>query len=251
MASRNDAEEDVYRGVDLSDVSPQLHVKITRKKKVDYMLYAQDHHQGNISSMLVEAMDKLINDNWILESHVEVEQNVDVDLSGIDELQSQMVAMREDMEAMREQTDALSIGPVDTQSSELSEEELLQLANVIRDRLPIVPSEKVIRQLNHTSTLETGDYPKIAGTVDAIARVVDEDELEVRQALIYLERHEYESVKSTIQNGTRRWFEENENVDDWEMNAYLNEVIPEDVREEFEDYEFVSGTEYNEEYNNG
>jgi len=191
--------------IDRDEVSPSVHAEVSIEKKIEWLQYAQEHYRGTLSSLIVEAVDKEISDNWVLESEVS-NDDVDVDLSAVDELQQ----MQDQLESISEQIDSVTVDSDSEDGSsgrELERSEMIQLANRIHDTIPLVNgTSELVALKGDTSTLTLQEHAQAEGTVAALAAYLDHPEYEIWQAALFLEQNE-DTVHSLIDEGVRSWYE--------------------------------------------
>lgn len=221
--------------IDPDDVSPHVHVKIDAEKKIRWLQYAEENYHGNLSTLVVEAVDNTISDNWVLESEAESEidaASIDVDLSGVD---GDLDDIKSQLTALSEQMDNLTLSGSAPDDDELDERDLMRLANRVRDMLPEAPNEwTLLNVFDAHSTVEESERVRLTGTVSDLADYLEEPRYHVWDAAVFLENKD-EHVKSVIDDGTRRWFVHNPRVEIPEFDVD-EEDIPEDV-------EFKQGSE--------
>lgn len=192
---------------ELAEVSPHVHLQIPQQKKVKWRRYADENFHRNLSAMVEEAVDMYLSDEWMLASEVEESQEVDVDLDGIEELRSEISALRDDIDSLALQN---QVGD----EEDINRDDLIQLANRIKEILPVVPHHRYLGDITKLpGTLELSERVKITGIVEDLASFLNKDKIAVRNACLFLERNEIENVESVIDAGARRWYVKNENVD--------------------------------------
>ncbi|WP_152529757.1 hypothetical protein [Candidatus Halobonum tyrrellensis] len=215
------------------DVSPHVHAKVGEETKKRWLEYAHEHHRGNLSSLIVEAVDQTISDHWVLESEAQSKtENIDVDLSGVDE---ELEDVQEQLIVLSRQIDGLTVADATGGEKELEESELIRLANLIYDTLPSAPSEWAFTHLmKYWSELEPKHRPKISGNADDLADYHEESRYHIQDAAIYLENKD-ESVKSVIDSGIRRWYiHRPDSPDEWKWVKELNEHSDVDAADLFD-----------------
>jgi len=108
----------------------------------------------------------------------------------------------------------------DSEDEELTKNELMKLGMRVQDVLVSVPSEEAMRNLKIEPGMTTAnERVKISGYPEDIADYLDRDEYHVRKALIWLEAEQTAQVHSFIQEGRRRFFQLNPQLEDIEYGS--------------------------------
>ncbi|ADD03826.1 uncharacterized protein Nmag_0234 [Natrialba magadii ATCC 43099] len=194
------------------DVSPHVHVKISKEKKIEWLNYAFEHYRGNLSTLVVEAVDNTINDEWVLAGE-DTGEEVNVDFSGVDD---DLDEIKGQMSALAEQVDALTLAQTEPEGyEELDRDELLTLANRVRDVLPEVPNEWVLTHILQETVADDVDHPETSGSAEDIAEYLGEHRHHVHDAAVLLEQEP--EVESVLDGSVRRWYVRNPtlSVDDY------------------------------------
>ena len=76
MATETDEGEDAKK------VSPHVHVKIGRDKKRKWLEYAAEHYRGNLSTLVVDSVDKALSKHWVYRDEEELDEDPRVDVVG-------------------------------------------------------------------------------------------------------------------------------------------------------------------------
>lgn len=208
---------------DLEDISPHIRIRIAPQKKKQWIEYADEHHHGNLTDLIKDAVDNTISDNWILEEKSQA--GADLDTSELEEEVSETNAR---LSVIEQKLDDLSLQSDEPSESELTRDDIIKIANNCHDLLPRVQNDTQLPPLQqalsiniddipeeHVQEMQSGAVPEtvesiraqMTGRPDEIADALDESIPHVRQALIFLEQSETGSiVNSVIDQGERRWF---------------------------------------------
>lgn len=219
---------------ELDDISPHVRIRIKPEKKKQWLEYAEEHHQGNLTDLIKEAVDSTIDDVWVLKGDTEPE--VDIDLGGLD---GDVGEILQRIQAIETQLDDISLqdtGGTANEEERLNREELISLADRCHDQLPLVADgDQLIEISSMVAGIEQADVSRLTGTASDIANAIDESEHRVRQALIFLEKQQNANISSIIYDGIRRWYEVNPRI---EIDDVFNDL------ETDKPVEFESGTEF-------
>lgn len=219
---------------DLDDISPHVRIRIDRRKKRDWIDYA-DENDLSLTDLIKESVDNTISGTWVLAEEVQNEdQSVSIDTS---QLEDGIESILDRLNAFETQLDDVTLKDAPGNQEEyLTEGELLPLANRCHNRLPkAADGDQLIELTSQLLVPENSEIPQLSGTTRDIATALGESEHQVRQALIYLEREQNANISSIIHDGVRRWYEVDPLLD-------MEDVI-EDVSDEY-DVEFQTGTEF-------
>jgi hypothetical protein len=200
MATETDNEESE------NEVSPHVHVKIGRDKKRKWLEYANEHYRGNLSTLVVDSVDKTLAKYWVLkdEEELEDEPRVEVDLSAVNE---DMAELKEQTSTILGKIDGLVSGEVDGEGlREIGENELIQIANEIHDVIPLVSDVQDLDTLTvPVQPQNPKGQAKLTGKAGDISSAIGTHIYHVREAAIYLEQKD-RNVHSILDEGERRWF---------------------------------------------
>lgn len=208
---------------ELEDISPHIRIRIDPRKKKQWLEYADEHHHGNLTDLIKDAVDNTIDDTWVLEDKHQA--GTDIDTSGLEE---GIAEVNDRLSVVEKQINDLSLQSNDDSKAGFSRDELIKLANNCHDLLPRLQSEIQFPSLQQSLSVSLNDIPdeyereakssnatnplasiraKITGRPEDLAEALNEPVHHVRQALIFLEQSETGSlIESTIDEGERRWF---------------------------------------------
>lgn len=208
---------------ELEDISPHIRIRIDPRKKKEWLEYADEHHHGNLTDLIKDAVDNTIGDTWVLEEKHQA--NTEIDTSGLEEGISEV---NDRLSVVEQKINDISLQSHEESETEFSRDEIIKLANNCHDLLPRLQSEVQFPPLQRSLSIDLNDIPneyeqeaksnnatnplgslraKITGRPEDLADALDEPVHHVRQALIFLEQSETGSlVESTIDEGERRWF---------------------------------------------
>lgn len=111
---------------DIEDVNGSVHADIGPRKKVRWMAYAAEHYRGNLTALIEEAVDKELNDNYVLAS--EDTASGDITAAPSEGLTDDLNEIKQQVTALSTQVDTLTSGDTD----ELDRNERIRLGNRIR-----------------------------------------------------------------------------------------------------------------------
>jgi len=207
---------------ELEDISPHIRIRIDPRKK-EWLEYADEHHHGNLTDLIKDAVDNTIDGNWVLEDKHQA--NTEIDTSGLEEGISEV---NDRLSVVEKQLNDLSLQSNQESDISASRDEILKLANKCHDLLPHLQSEIQFPTLSKSISVDLSNIPKkylqeddessdayseerirakVTGRAEDISNALEEPVSHVRQALIFLEQSETGSmIKSTIEEGERRWF---------------------------------------------
>ncbi|MDS0278029.1 hypothetical protein NDI85_09495 [Halomicroarcula sp. S1AR25-4] len=197
MATDEDEVED--------EVSPHVHVKIGKGKKSKWLKYAQKHHRGNLSTLVVDAVDKTISGDWVFrEENDDAETGtIDVDLSSVNE---DIADLKSQTSTILGKLDGMVVGEdAGGGIRELNRDELLSLSNLIKDALPVIAGDMELSDLKAHTQPTDRERSKITGKVEDLVLRLERHPYHVREAAIFLEAEE-RNVHSIIDDGERRWY---------------------------------------------
>jgi hypothetical protein len=200
MATETDEGEDGKK------VSPHVHVKIGRDKKRKWLEYAAEHYRGNLSTLVVDSVDKALSKHWVYRDEEELDEDprVEVDLSSIND---DMAELKEQSSTILGKIDGMVGGDTDGEGlREIGENELIQIANEIHDIIPRVADVQDLDAL--TSPVQSRNpkgRAKLTGMAGDISAATGTHIYHVREAAIYLEQKD-RNVHSILDEGERRWF---------------------------------------------
>jgi hypothetical protein len=193
-------------GEDKKKVSPHVHVKIGRDKKREWLEYAAEHYRGNLSTLVVDSVDKTLSKYWVLRDEEELDEDprVEVDLSSINE---DMAELREQTSTILGKIDGMVGGDVDGEGlREIGENELIHIANEIHDVIPRVADVQDLDALTvPVQPKNSKGWAKLTGMAGDISAAIGTHIYHVREAAIYLEQKD-RNVHSILDEGERRWF---------------------------------------------
>lgn len=220
---------------DLDDISPNIRIRITPEKKLKWLEYA-DENDLTLTDLIKEAVDNTIDDEWVLESQTQTElEDVDLDLSALDTNFDEVVSRLESIETQLDDVTLSGTG-VEEATEYLDRQELISLSSRCVEKLPEVPDgESLIKLTSEMAGYDAAEVPTLTGAAPDIAKALDENEIHVRQALIFLEKEQHANVSSIIHEGIRRWYEVNPQID--------LEAVVEDIETD-ESVKFDLGTEF-------
>lgn len=188
------------------EVSPHVHVKIGRDKKRKWLKHADKHYRGNLSTLVVDSVDKTLSKYWVLRDEEELDEDprVEVDLSPISE---DIAELKEQSNTILGKIDGMIGGDTDGEGlREIGESGLIQIANEIHDVIPRVADVQDLDAL--TSPVQSRNpkaRAKLTGMAGDISAAIGTHIYHVREAAIYLEQKD-RNVHSILDSGERRWF---------------------------------------------
>lgn len=208
---------------ELEDISPHIRIRIDPRKKKEWLEYADEHHHGNLTDLIKNAVDNTTDGKWVLEDKHQT--STEIDTSGLEEGISEV---NDRLSVVEKQINDLSLQSSEDSETSVSRNEILKLANRCHDLLPHLQSEIQFPSLRESLSADLSNIPKeylqddnqssaahseerirakITGRAEDISTALEEPVSHVRQALIFLEQSETGSIiRSTIQDGERRWF---------------------------------------------
>lgn len=208
---------------ELEEISPHIRIRIDPRKKKKWVEYADEHHHGNLTDLIKDAVENTIDDTWVLAEKHQIK--TDFDTSDLEEGISEV---NDRLSVIEQQINDLSLQSNETSATDFSRDEIIKLANNCHDLLPRLQSEIQFPPLQRSLSIDLNDIPKeyeqevktnnatnplasirakITGRPEDLADALDEPVHHVRQSLIFLEQSETGSqVESTIDEGERRWF---------------------------------------------
>jgi len=208
---------------ELEDISPHIRIRIDPRKKKEWLEYADEHHHGNLTDLIKDAVDNTIDDTWVLEEKHQA--STEIDTSGLEEGISEV---NDRLSVVEKQINDLSLQSNEDSEAGFSRDELVKLANNCHDLLPRLQSEIQFPPLQRSLSIDLNDIPdeyeqeakssnatsplgsiraKITGRPEDLADALDEPVHHMRQALIFLEQSDTGLlVESAIDEGERRWF---------------------------------------------
>ena len=215
------------------DVSPHVRLRIEPEQKKKWLDFIEDSdNYTTLTDLIKTSVSNTIDSKWVLVDG-DRDESVPNDLTdSIDEIDSRL-------DVIETQLDDAVLGDADPSEQRLTEQELMDLARVCHDNLPLVQDAGHLRDLSthYDIKLSSDIQAKVSGTAQDISAHISEPVDHVRNALIYLERQETANVESVVHEGTRRWFEKDPNADrNIESRLEFEEKVSEDV-------EFVPGSE--------
>lgn len=189
------------------DISPHVHVKIGREKKRHWLKHADEYYRGNLSTLVVEAVDNTLDDKWVFASEEESDETMpDIEL---EPLEKDINELRAQTSTILGKLDGLAAGDVNGEIGgirELDEGELQKLANHIHDNIPMVSQTVELPQLGQTVLSEERNRPKQTGLAEDLSQYLERHIYHIREAANYLERND-ENVQSIIdEHGNRQWY---------------------------------------------
>lgn len=208
---------------ELEDISPHIRIRIDPRKKKEWLEYADEHHHGNLTDLIKDAVDNTIDDTWILEDKHRPDSELDTS-----ELEGGISEVNDRLSVVEEKINDLSLQSNEDSETDFSRDELIKLANSCHDLLPRLQSEIQFPPLQRSLSIDLDDIPseyqqevednnvtnpagsiraKMTGRPEDLSDALEEPVHHVRQALIFLEQSNTGSlVESTIDEGERRWF---------------------------------------------
>lgn len=208
---------------ELEDISPHIRIRIDPRKKKEWLEYADEHHHGNLTDLIKDAVSNTIDDTWVLEEKQQA--NTEINTSGLEEGISEV---NDRLSVVEQQINDLSLQSNADSDTEFSRDELIKLANNCHDLLPRLQSEIQFPPLQRSLSVDLNDIPKeyeqevksnnvtnpvgsirakISGRPEDLADALEEPVHHVRQALIFLEQSDTGMlVESVVDEGERRWF---------------------------------------------
>lgn len=213
------------------EVSPHVRLRIEKELKREWLEFLDESNQyTTLTDLITTSVNNTINEKWVLVSDEE-------DASVPNDLNDSIESISSRLEVIETQLDDATLGESDPADQELSEQELLDLARVCHDNLPVVQNGDHLRDLTtlYPVKLSVDMKAKVTGTAQDISAHINKPVGQVRNALIYLERQETGNVESIVHEGTRRWFEKDPTAD---RDPELSQLELED--KVVEDVEFVS-----------
>jgi len=184
----------------------QIQVKESTKQTWEDYIAESDEHRG-FSDLIRTSVNRRIGSTWELVTD-------DSDDPGNPEVLDALSDVTDRLEALETQLDDQDLAGRSPTEDDLSEQEIMRIARQCHDSLPVVKSADHLMQLTplFQVSLDPSERASLTGAAQDISKVIDEPESHVRTALIWLERQKTANVQSTVTDGTRRWFEENENA---------------------------------------
>lgn len=220
---------------DLDDISPHIRIRIDPEKKLKWLQYA-DENNLSLTDLIKEAVDNTIDDEWVLESQRRSNlPDIDLELSTLDTNFDEVVSRLESIETQLDDVTLSGTGAEDA-TEYLERQELISHSSRCLEKLPKVPDgESLIELTSQMAGYDAEEVPTLTGTAPDVAKALGENEIHVRQALIFLEKEQHANVSSIVHDGIRRWYEVNPQLD-------LDEVI-EEIETDLP-LEFEPGTEF-------
>lgn len=210
MSAQEEDDEDPHRQV-------PVQIRIPQSLKEEWREDAESEY-GSFKNLITTAVHRERSDKYILEKEVsDVAETIlasdefDVDLSGLES----------EIEAIKDQLDAISSSVVREGDESMERGELTRIAAQAEAALISVPDEETMRELEIPIELPQDERAAITGYPEEIATFIGEEDVwKVHQALIWLEVEEDTSqVYSLIDDdGRRRFYKIDPTVDyesDW------------------------------------
>jgi len=191
----------------------KLNVRVPPSKKAEWKDALQEGE--TLTSLVQRAVDREVRDEYVPRQAIEdvrSDGELDVDLSDVT---TKIDDLKQTVNVLQIQIDDLS-----TPGTTPDEERVSELA---MELVPHIPLYDDVHPDLRREIGESGDEPldglktaieyahrhepekQFDGSAYTIADAVDEEEVLVRQALIYLERRTTEKVSSVVADGTRHW----------------------------------------------
>lgn len=208
---------------DIEDISPHIRIRIDPRKKKEWLEYADENHHGNLTDLIKDAVDNTIEDKWVLANKHQAESDIDTS-----ELEDGITEITDRLSVVEDKINDLSVQSTGGAETELSRDDLIQLANSCHDLLPRLQGEIQFPPLDQSLAIELDDLPreyerkatsssvenptdfvraKATGRAEDVATALEEPVHKIRQALMYLEQSDTGMyVESTIDQGVQRWF---------------------------------------------
>lgn len=183
----------------------QVLIRIPEDEKEKWKDAAEESY-GSLKHLISESVSKELSNEYV---HVKAIENTNASGDEIDmsPIEDRLEGLESSVDTVIERIDEFD-APQRNEVEELSEEELQNLAFKCQDNLPIVDGEDEMRGLEMTGMEDEDIIPKITGRAQDIAKYLGEDVTHVRKALLYLENNVDSRVRSIIDGGNRRWYEE-------------------------------------------
>jgi hypothetical protein len=207
----------------IENISPHIRIRIKPQKKKEWLEYAEEHHHGNLTDLLKDAVDNTISDNWVLEDKHSPETEIDTS-----ELEEGVTEINDRLSVVERKLDDLTLQSSEDSEPNLGRDDLIKLANRCHDLLPRLQSEVQFPPLQQSLSVQPEDLSskfeqdiqserkedsihsiraKMTGRAEDIANAFEKPTHHVRQALIFLEESETGAlIESTVDEGVRRWF---------------------------------------------
>ena len=194
------------------DDTTTIQIRLSPDKKRDWLDYLDsDSPHGTLTDLIKTSVDNRIDSKWVLKEKQDADTgDVPEDLGdALDNITERLAAIENRLDERE-----LSHDPEDADNT-LEEHELRRLAYQVHDKLPVVNDAEHLKSLvRHDSpTLDVQTRPSITGTAQDLSKAIDSPENDVRDALLYLERQDTETIESIVHDSTRRWFEVDPSVD--------------------------------------
>lgn len=194
------------------DETTTIQIRLSPDKKQKWIEYLNsDSPHGTLTDLIKTSVDNRIDSKWVLKDKQDADAgDVPENLgNALDNVTERLAAIENRLDEQE-----LSHDPEDSDDT-LEEHELRRLAYQVHDKLPVVNDADHLKSLvRHDSpTLDVQTRPSITGTAQDISAAIDAPHNDVRDALLYLERQDTETIDSIIHDSTRRWFERDPSVD--------------------------------------
>lgn len=183
--------------VTIDDISPHVHLEVSKEKKAKWLEHALEHYRGNLTALIESAVDNTVSSRWVLDDDTESEARVD-----LTPLESELGELKEQVSAISSEIYKSSQEDMDN----LSRMEFLRLATDVQDLLPVVWNPNALPDINETSRQSPENGDLILTTAPDIASHIDVSERLVRQACRHLEQEE-PTVDSVVRDGVHCWFQ--------------------------------------------
>lgn len=188
-----------------------IRLELNADEKEDWRQHAKEEHGNNLSRLIKESVRKEMSDQWVHQSDVPDNPDVDVDL---EPLEDGIADVRREVESLRREIGGSQI------SDEGESEEVIELAVELSELLPLVESaDKLVDLPDEIGDLDDSDRPvgvqtmspeeyvQLSGRPKLLADYLDEDETQVRRSLLWLEQERSEIESLTDEYGYRRYYE--------------------------------------------
>ena len=208
---------------DVENISPHVRIRVDPQTKKEWIEYAENHHNGNLTALIKHAVNNTISDTWVLEN--EYRPDAEIDTS---ELEEGVTEITDRLSVVERKLDDLALQSGEKPESDFNRDEIIKLAHHCQDLLPRLQSEIQFPPLQKGYSVKSGEVPddfleripsdggehtlsqiraKITGRAEDLADALDKPPHQVRQALAFLEQTETGLlVESTVDAGERRWF---------------------------------------------